>query len=89
MMAAEAAVLDRAGVGRTGVIAAFARLGVQDRDVVGLCLVSGFTPAQAAVGLGLTPEAVESRLAAALRRLRSTAPGIPPEALLAALRSLA
>ncbi|RKR74688.1 sigma factor-like helix-turn-helix DNA-binding protein [Frondihabitans australicus] len=71
-----------------GVFAAFARLSPDDRDVLGLRVIAGFTPAQAAVGLGLTPAAVEQRLAAARRRLRSTAPGIPDDVVTETLRTL-
>lgn len=76
-------------IGRSGVFAAFARLSGDDRDVLGLRIVAGFTSEQAAVGLGLPPSAVEARLTSALRRLAATAPGITPEQTLAALRTLA
>ncbi len=41
----------------SGVYAAFARLSGDDRDVIGLRIIAGFTTAQAAVGLGVTPAA--------------------------------
>jgi DNA-directed RNA polymerase specialized sigma24 family protein len=73
----------------SGVYAAFARLSGDDRDVIGLRIIAGFTTAQAAVGLGVTPAAVEDRLDAAWRRLRVIAPGMPEGDVAAALRSVA
>lgn len=73
----------------SGVYAAFARLSGDDRDVISLRIIAGFTTAQAAVGLGVTPAAVEERLTAARRHLRAIAPGVPEGDVTAALRSFA
>lgn len=49
---------------------AIARLPLDQREVLLLCGVSGFDPAQAARMLGVTPEAARQRLARARARLR-------------------
>lgn len=51
---------------------AIARLPLEQREVLLLCSVSGFDPAQAARMLGVTPEAARQRLARARARLRET-----------------
>ena len=51
---------------------AIARLPLEQREVVLLCGVSGFDPAQAARMLGVTPEAARQRLARARARLRES-----------------
>lgn len=86
-----AAVLERTVemTGRSGVFAAFAQMPGDDRDVLGLRIVAGFSPEQAAVGLGVATQTIEPRLADALLRLRAIAPGISLEQVMAALRSLA
>lgn len=48
---------------------ALARLSLQDREVVLLTAVAGLAPAEAAVCLGLTPEALRKRLQRARGRL--------------------
>jgi RNA polymerase sigma-70 factor (ECF subfamily) len=51
--------------------AAFARLAVQDREVLLLVAVEGFTPSEAASTLDVTPEAFRKRLQRARERLAS------------------
>ena len=58
----DAAALERAR-------AALARLSVNDQEVLLLCVVQGFSSAEAAVALGQLPSTVRSRLTRARRRL--------------------
>jgi len=51
---------------------AIARLPLEQREVLLLCGVSGFDPAQAARMLGVTPEAARQRLARARAKLRES-----------------
>jgi RNA polymerase sigma factor (sigma-70 family) len=51
---------------------ALARLPLDQREVLLLCSVSGFEPAQAAAMLGITPEATRQRLARARARMRES-----------------
>jgi RNA polymerase sigma-70 factor, ECF subfamily len=51
---------------------AIARLPFEQREILLLCSVSGFEPAQAAGMLGVTPEAARQRLARARARIRES-----------------
>jgi RNA polymerase sigma-70 factor (ECF subfamily) len=51
---------------------AIARLPVEQREVLLLCSISGFEPAQAAAMLGLSAEATRQRLARARAKLRES-----------------